>query len=119
MLNETWLLGRGPGAYAMDFPQHEMVGTNQYVSRPHNLYLQMAHTSGNLSALIYIAALGLFFWASWKKRGQCDRLTAIVAALVGYAVATLVDDSYVGVAPIFWVLWGSGFALLLDDREEE
>lgn len=116
ILKKTWLLGRGPGAYALDFPQDPVAMArvfpegSQYVDRPHDLYLQIAFQSGNLAALLFILGLSYFCWAAWRARTA--RATAVLAGVVGYAVAAVVDDPGVGVNPVFWVLLGAGFACL-------
>ncbi len=116
MLKDTWLLGHGPGAYALDFPQDPAMmpkvfeSGGDYVGRPHDQYLNIATTSGNLAAIIFIVGLGYFCWAAWRARTA--RATAVLAGVVGFAVAALVDDPSVGVMSIFWVLLGAGFACL-------
>ncbi len=115
MLRETTVIGKGPGAFAAEFPNDEtakLFKGEVYVDRPHNLYLGMAHASGNLAASFYIVAVVTFGVLAWRRRQRDGRLLAVLAAVVGYSVAALVDDPGVGVAPVFWVLWGAGFALL-------
>lgn len=119
LLKDTWVVGKGPGAFALDYPNPP--GAETYVDRPHNMYLQMAHQSGNVSALIFVLAMAWFLWRVLKvtadvRRSEESRLrlAAIAAACVGYCLAGLATDSFVGVAPVFWVVWGAGFALLGD-----
>ncbi len=119
MLRDTALIGRGHGAFPLDFPQNaaDMARVfpegSQYVDRPHNLYLQVAHGSGDIAALIF--GLGIV-WTLW--RAWCSRLhnaIALCAGVAGYAVAAFVDDPGVAVNPVFFVLWGAAIAAVEAD----
>ncbi len=112
LLEQHWFLGYGPGTLALNFPQslNPRSFGSDYIDRPHNLYLQIAYDSGNLAAILFIAWVGAFCWT--VARSGNPRSTAVLAGVVGYLVASLVDDPGVGVAPIFWVLLGAGFGCL-------
>lgn len=102
LLKDAMILGNGPGTFALYYPQGV---DGSYVDRPHNLYLQIAHQSGILSALLFIGALVFFGTRAAKSRST--RARAALAGVVGFAVAGLFNDSNVGTAPVFWVLLGS------------
>lgn len=104
MLKDKWLLGAGPGAYALDFPN----GTDEMekfklhrvvVDRPHNIYLHTWYTTGFLSLLVWFAII-LDFFHSCKDK-------AIKAAILGFLIAGLFTDSVVSVTPYFMVMLGA------------
>lgn len=112
LLADTPLVGKGPGTFAFYFPQEYELVPGTYVDRPHNMYMQIAHHSGDLAAFIFIVGLSYFICKAWRGGPRHAKRSAAVAGIVGYAVAGFATDSYVGVAPLFWILLGAGFALL-------
>ncbi|HHX61128.1 MAG TPA: hypothetical protein GX707_10515 [Epulopiscium sp.] len=52
----------------------------------------------------HIRALGEDDIRRWMSIG-------IFAAICGYLIAGLFNDSVVSVAPVFWILWGLGIGL--------
>lgn len=125
MVKDTWLLGYGPDTYALHFPQKDVIGkANAYntplmiVDKPHNLYLQIIVSTG-LPSLLALVALFVVYFILWVKHirstDQDDirrwMSIGIFAAICGYLIAGLFNDSVVSVAPVFWVLWGLGIGL--------
>lgn len=99
------LIGSGPGAFGDEFPQRDFAGKlNAYfahqvlVDKPHNLYLQIAHASG-FASLLALAVV-------WFLALTGPAPPALKGALAGYLVSGLATDSFVGVAPTFWILVG-------------
>lgn len=105
------LLGYGPGAFAMDFPQNDAKGKiangwkpETVVDRPHNFYLQVLHASGGISLIALLALFGKFLLESKE--------IALNAAVLSYLVNVFFTDSCTSVAPIFWILLGTGVGRL-------
>lgn len=116
LLAHTWLLGRGPGSFVVDFPNRDIGGIglafgdrNLYVDRPHNMYMQFAHANGNLALGLLLALMVAYVRRQVKDPARTPFATACFAAFVGYAIVGLVNDSLVAFAPLFWVLWGAGW----------
>ncbi len=116
LLKKTLLWGFGPDNFVFHFPQRDVAGQlnafrhfARLVDKPHNLYLQVALNTGLPSALALI-----FLLIFLLKRSFNENLTvwqaALVAAISGYAIAGLFNDSVVSVAPIFWVFTGCAIA---------
>lgn len=125
MLKDTWFKGYGPDTYALHFPQHDVIGkANAYdnpmmiVDKPHNLYLQTIVSTGlpSLLALIALFIVYVILWIKHIRQTDKDDIRrwmsiGIFAAICGYLIAGLFNDSVVSVAPVFWVLWGLGIGL--------
>lgn len=125
MIRDKWLLGYGPDTYALHFPQHDVIGkANAYnnplvlADKPHNLYLQIMTATGVPSLLVLIGLFitYLMLWIKHLRSTDRDDIRrwmsiGIFAAICGYLIAGLFNDSIVPVAPVFWVLCGLGIGL--------
>jgi len=125
LLKDNFFLGDGVDVYAIVFPQNDFVGklkafgvANKIVDKPHNMYLQMGVNTGIVSMLAIMSMLAIYIYQSIKiywKRNYDDFYTkvgvGILAAVIGYAVAGLFNDSVVSVAPVFWILFGIGISI--------
>ncbi len=122
LLGGTWWLGRGPGTFVLDFPNADLTAAHYHfgkpmtVDKPHNFYLQIAHGSGNLAALTFLAMLAWYGWRTSRGLRAGTFATAlpilIAAGVASYAVGGIVNDAIVGTAPAFWIFFGAGFAAL-------
>ena len=119
-----FFLGSGPDTFTIVFPQDDYIGMelNGYkgsiVTKPHNLYLQIAVQTGVPSLIAFLALcfwyIGQSFRLYWKREFKTyyEQVgVGILLAVLGYLVAGIVNDSTVCVAPIFWVLLGIGFSI--------
>lgn len=125
LLKKTILLGYGPDTFTIYFPQHDYIGKikaygtmNMIVDKPHNLYLQIALSTGIVSLIAVIALFIMYFIASIKLyfRNDFSDFYSIVGlgifvAVIGYLGAGFFNDSVVSVAPVFWVLLGVGVSI--------
>lgn len=125
LLRQTLFLGFGPDTYAIYFPQHDYIGTNNFmgnnmhilVDKPHNLYLQTAINTGVLSLIALLVLFGMYAWHSFRLyivQKHTGFYAAVglgcFAAVISYLVAGLANDSVVSVAPVFWVILGLGIS---------
>lgn len=123
LLKDYIFVGSGPSTFVYAFPQNDYVGKynnnfdSQVVTKPHNLYLQIAVETGLLSCIAFIS-LCVMYVVQTILTFRKSRLETIVEQMgvlicigvVGYMVSGIINDSNVGVAPIFWILLGVGFA---------
>ncbi len=122
---DSFFLGSGPDTFVMRFPQNDVLAKakafgNPYmvVDKPHNFYLQTAVTTGLLS-MVCLVVLFMFYICQTiklilKTQHHSYNLVmqvAFLGAIVGYLVALLSTDSVVSVAPVFWVMLGTGFGI--------
>ncbi len=128
LIKERILFGAGPGTLVADFPQRDFFGkaavglpSNSIVDRPHSLYLQVAHGSGLVSLLLvlWIVAHGGIRALRNAEFGGEDSTWGypLAAGLFGYLAASLCNDSFVGVAPLFWTLLGVATGLSTGENE--
>jgi O-antigen ligase len=123
LLKNNIIIGKGPDTFAMEFPQNDVVAKlrcfgNPYiiVDKPHNIYLQMAINTGVLS-LLAVLVLVIFYIVQTisrlAKRNDGEYIDivriACVCAVIAYMVAGATTDSVVSVAPVFWLILGTGY----------
>lgn len=109
LLQSRFLLGSGPGTLAVYFPQTDFYGkylagftVDTAVDRPHNFFLEIAFGSGVLSLIFLLIFIGRLLKRGLKLAKQEPAIVPSLAAAVGFLVAGLFSDSYVGITPIFW-----------------
>jgi len=134
LIKNAPLLGYGPDNFAVVFPQDDYIGkikaygtAQMMVDKPHNTLLQIAVNTGIPAFLAFLVLVGFYFIQSCKLylKNINDSLLTLIGAAVflsvsGYLTAGLFNDSVVGIAPIFWVLLGMGFAVnLLNEGAKE
>lgn len=134
LLKDTILLGHGPDTFPMYFPQYDFIGKLKYyhtggilIDKPHDFYLQTAVNTGIISLLALLALFGVYFVTSIKIYIKEELTTfksiaglACFAAFCGYIVSAFFNDSAVSVAPIFWILFGTGIGInisLIKDKK--
>lgn len=124
LMAENWLLGTGPDSFTAAFPNADYVDAynnnykNQFVTRPHNLYLQIGTQTGMVSLLavllfygVYaVKSLGLYWRREVKSLEEAAGLGIFLGTL-GYMLVGMINDSSVTVAPLFWCLLGIGMAI--------
>ena len=129
LLKNCLITGYGPDTFTYIFPQNDYLakyysyedfheGFYITVDKPHNLYIQIFYNSG-LIALIAFLAIVVFYLVdcfrlyALRREYRTEQImgAAVMLGIVGYLAAGLFNDSVVHVAPIFWILLGTGAAL--------
>ena len=127
---EKPILGFGPETFPLAFPQNDYVGkyiaygtTNMLVDKAHNLYLQIAISTGLLSLIIFIALVGVNFknglevfknsksQLDYEKNFDHILLYGFIVSSFSYLVASFFCDSNVHVSIVFWIILGISFSL--------
>lgn len=124
LLKNTLFLGSGPDTFVFEFPQNDYLGFFQngfessIMTKPHNLYLQIAVQTGVLSLIAFLAFYIWYFISSIRLyiRGRFNSFysrmgLAIFIGTIGYMIAGLTNDSSIAIAPIFWLMIGAGIAV--------
>ena len=122
LIKENIFIGCGPDNFVYEFPNNDYVGmanngyVGQVMTRPHNMYLQMAVQTGLISLVAFLVLYVLYFINSVAALRKCRVATkeyiigvAVCAAVSGYMICGLANDSTVCVAPLFWLLMAAGF----------
>ncbi|TAH64168.1 MAG: O-antigen ligase domain-containing protein, partial [Anaerolineaceae bacterium] len=124
LLKKHIILGSGADTFMISFPQDDYVGlynhgySDQLMTKPHNLYLQIGVQTGVLSLIAFLVFYAMYFISSVKLyiKGRYKSYyarvgVAILVASVSYIVLGLANDSSLTVAPVFWVLIGLGITV--------
>lgn len=124
LLKKYFFLGSGPDTFIIAFPNNDLVGlhnsghTNEIITKPHNMYLQIGVQTGVISL---IALLVFFIWyfvdclkLYWKN--NYDNYLSFIGvgiftAAIGYLILGITNDSCVTVSPIFYTLIGMGLGI--------
>lgn len=132
LIKTNILYGHGPDTFAVMFPQEDFIGklngfgrVNIIVDKPHNYYIQVAHDTGILSLIALCCLFAIYFLRSFKlffNRKKDDYWSnigvSIMVGILGYLIAAFFNDSVVYVAPVFWALLGTGYAINYKLRHE-
>lgn len=123
LLKNTILLGTGPDTYAIAFPQEDYVSLvqngwgNLMITKPHCMYMQMGVQTGVLSLVAFLVFYIWYFIQSFclyrksELRTWTERVgAAVFVSTICFMIASLVNDSTIGVSIIFWTLLGIGCA---------
>lgn len=124
ILKDYIFLGSGADTFAIAFPNDDLVdkynsGYNTMViTKPHNMYLQIAVQTGVLSLICFLVFYAWYFISSLKIyfRQRIDNLLvitgfAMMLGTLGYMISGLANDSTVTVSPLFWAMIGIGIGI--------
>lgn len=126
LIKDTIFIGHGPDTYGIYFPNNDFVGKLKglnsiysVVDKPHNMYLHTAICTGLLSLLAELALFLMYFVSSFRAYFKKEKYNSfmesaglgIFFAVCMYLFTGLSNDSIVSVAPVFWVLLGTGFII--------
>ena len=124
LLKEHFFLGSGADTFVTAFPQQDYLRlwrngfSDQIMSKPHSLYLQVGIQDGVIALLGMIAFFVMYliysvrlyinsrFESFYEQAG-----VAVMLAVLGFAVMGISNDSSVTVSPIFWAIAGLGVYL--------
>lgn len=128
LLAESFFTGSGADTFMFIFPQTDYAGKisagGQAVTitdKAHNLFLQMALTTGVVSLMAFLAMLAIMFRQVYRRfNGNEGALLSISSltwekalicgaafGIMGFLIAGLTCDSTVSVMPIFYTMLGS------------
>ena len=133
LIKENPLFGYGPDNFLMVFPQYDIAAkTYAYdtpfmiVDKPHNIYLLYAVNSGIIALGAMLVLWGMYMIKSFKLYALKKEYTkgeyygaACTVSIIGYLAAGFFNDSVPGVAPLFWILLGAGYALNYINKNEK
>lgn len=124
------ILGYGPETFPFVFPQNDYVGkynaygtTNMLVDKPHNMYIQIALSTGVFSLLTFMILSIQNIYKAFSLINQTkDKLEpyleykmmlikGFTVAIFSYLISALFTDSNVNVSIVFWTILGLSYAL--------
>lgn len=124
LLKDYIFLGSGADTYALVYPNGDFVDKynnaydNMVITKPHNMYLQIAVQSGVLSLICFLVFYLWYFISSlriyFKQRLDHPLAItgfAIMLGTMGYMASGLFNDSTVTITPLYWALLGIGIGI--------
>ena len=110
----------------MVYPNNDYLGEhnngirNQYTTRAHNWYLQIGVQTGVISLLCILAAFIIYLIhgvpicvknaANKEKSKEFAYVEAFFLGSVTFMLMGMINDSSVGVTPLFWCMFGMALA---------
>ncbi len=135
LLKHTLFLGTGPDSFVMVYPNNDYLGEHnlgikdQYTTRPHNWYLQMAIQTGVVSLIFIFVGLAIYLVRGISaciknamQETKEERFVYVEAFFLGSAsfmVMGLINDSTLGVTPLFWCMFGMALAWMKKQPEKK
>lgn len=123
LLKDTIFVGTGPDTYAIKFPQMDYLAAVQngwesiMVTKPHCMYLQIAVQSGVVALIVFLAFELCYMVQSFRlyRKKEIDSFAGRFGAAVllmnfAFLIASVMNDSTVGVSIVYWIMLGCGFA---------
>ena len=131
LLKDSLLLGCGPDSFVMAYPnddyltEHNTGIKTEFTTRPHNWYLQMGVQTGVVSLLLILAGFVIFLVRGTSlcvKNALRDEKTeghayveAFFLGSVAFMLMGMINDSSIGVTPLFWCMFGIALAWMKKD----
>ncbi len=125
LIKNNLILGSGPDTFPFQFPQNDFIGKyyaydtpNMFVDKPHDLYLQIALDYGVIALIAFLAMMFIYLFDciklyAFKTSYTHSEILGVANSLgiIGYLFAGFFNDSLISVAPIFWIVLGTGIAI--------
>ncbi len=124
MLKDYIFFGSGADTYALVYPNGDFVDKynngydNMILTKPHNMYLQIAVQTGVLSLVCFLVFYLWYFISSLRiyfKQRLDSPLAAIGFAIMlgtlGYMGSGLANDSTITITPLYWAMMGAGIGI--------
>lgn len=132
LLKDNLLLGSGPDSFVMVYPNDDYLGEHntgiksEMTTRPHNWYLQMAIQTGVVSLLLLLASFVLYVVRGTscciknalkeERASETAYIEAFFLGSVAFMLMGLINDSSVGITPLFWCMFGMAFAWMKKEK---
>ena len=119
LLADCVFIGKGQDTFAVYFPNDDYLGRINYgyedvlITKPHNIYLQIAVQSGVLSVIAYIGMFVIFCILFFRKKG----FTAFFISITSFMILGLTNDSMIGCSILYWVILGLGIPNCSENRK--
>jgi len=124
LLKDNILLGTGPDTFLLAFPNDDYVAMSnggyatELITKPHNMYLQIAVQTGVLSLICFLVFYFWYFFSSLRLYRKADKSKylplvgiGILCGTFGYMVVGIINDSMVVISPLYWTMIGIGLAI--------
>ena len=133
LILEKPLFGYGPDNFIMNFPQYDMLAkiyvyknVSMITDKPHSMYLLYAINSGLVGLTSVMILWGAYIFSSIKTILKTKSHSKVyyysmgcLGAVSAYLATGIFNDSVPVIAPVFWVILGTGYALNYILRNED
>lgn len=121
IINDSIVIGKGQDTFIAMFPQYDLYAKQveygsrytsmwSLVDKPHSSYVQIGIQSGLISLLIIFASLLLLLSKNMKKILYFEYNNLIIIGVIGFLLASIFNDSILGITPMAYILIGLTFA---------
>jgi len=126
LIKKKPVLGYGLDTIGYYFPHYDLKGAtiaNTVVDKPHNMYLAMAFGAGIPALLAFLILVihylkkSLFLYQENINTQRRVVLLCILGGCLAYLFQGIFNDSIIGTAPIFWIIFGIGVSLTQENLE--
>ncbi|MED4730193.1 O-antigen ligase family protein [Aneurinibacillus migulanus] len=129
LIKQQPIFGYGLDTLAYYFPQDDpdkaanLNDPNVIVDKPHNMYLGIAYGAGIFALAAFLVLIFRHLWehVKWFKNARNNGRYALVVSLLfawcAYLVQAVFNDSIIGTAIIFWVVFGMSVSIVREDME--
>lgn len=124
LLRTNLFLGTGADTFTLVYPNNDYLAKASYgyhgitITKPHNLYLQIAVQTGVLSLITFLGIYIIYFIDSirlYKTICVYEQEeywgVGILLGTLGYLLSGLAIDSSVCVSPLYWLFLGVGITI--------
>ncbi|GAE26256.1 hypothetical protein JCM9140_2304 [Halalkalibacter wakoensis JCM 9140] len=132
LIKERPLFGYGMDTLALFFPQNDpeiyanIENYHLVVDKPHNMYIGIGYGAGIIALISFLALVGIHVYRNivYFMKGKLVTeeeflLVALFGGLFAYLVQAVFNDTIIGSAPIFFVLFGVSVALLREVKNHQ
>lgn len=132
ILKNYIILGSGADTFTIVYPNNDIVDKynngydNMFITKPHNLYLQIAVQTGVISLICFLIFYLWYFISSMHIyfTHKLDNLLAITGfsimlGTMGYMISGLANDSTITISPLYWGLIGIGINHRIKNRQND
>lgn len=123
LIAEKPILGHGAATLAYYFPQNDkakltyLSSYDNYINKAHNWYLETCFAFGIFFIVAVVALILLHTINTWKRITKTNNSSweiALFVFFIAYLIQWLFNDSTIGSAIVFWILWG--FAVSINNN---
>lgn len=124
ILKDYILFGCGADTFVFEYPNGDFVDRynngydNMFITKPHNMYLQIAVQTGVLSLICFLVFYIWYFISSLRiyfKQCLDNPLVitgfALMLGTLGYMISGLANDSTITISPLYWAMMGVGIGI--------
>lgn len=120
LIKQKPILGYGLDTYTFHFPQNDpnRGGAKNAVDKPHNLYLDIAYSSGVFALMAFLVLIVINIYRHFKiyltgiNTNDKYLMAVLFMGWSAFLVQWLFNDTRIGTTFIFWIIFGVSISLI-------